>query len=314
MSKWIVMGASSFSGRAFCKHLERHGHDVIRFSRPQQDLTSELGWVNIGVSLHAHKNTDYVVNFAALNMVADSWNHYADYYSTNVLGVAWFARACQLALPNLQKFIQVSTPEVYGDAGIPLIGEDRAYNPSTPYAVSRAAADMDLMVLHRATGFPVCFTRTVNVFGPGQQPYRVIPKTILKILRGEKLMLEGGGRSLRSFIHIDDVARGIELIARSGRATLNGNIFHMSGAEPVSIRSLVYDLCVEMGVLFENCVIEVPERLGKDKAYILSDAKIRNLLGWAPEERPNALREMVLWYREHAHDYARDSLEYTHKG
>ena len=87
----------------------------------------------------------------------------------------------------------------------------------------------------------------------------------------------------------------------------------MNGVEPCSIRSLVHDLCIEMGVPFEDNVVDSPERTGKDKAYILSDAKIKNLLHWAPVERPTALREMVVWYRDHANDYANDSLEYGHR-
>lgn len=311
MSKWIVIGGSSFSGQAFCSAMIYQGHTVVATSRKSLDLGSAALQDHAVAICERNPDTDYVVNFAALNMVAESWAHYKDYYHVNVVGVAQVARVCQALLPNLRKFVQVSTPEVYGAAPAmsnPMT-EYQPYCPSTPYAVSRAAADMDLAALHRATGFPVCFTRTVNVFGIGQQPYRVIPKTVLKILRGEKLKLEGGGESERSFIHIDDVARGIQAVAERGAA---GEIYHMSGAPAVRIRVLIGRICAHMGRKFDDVVEVVPDRLGKDKAYHLNDHKIRTVLKWRPEFRATVLEDVVAWYVAHAEDYKNDSLEYKH--
>lgn len=309
MNTWMVMGANSFSGTAFCRYLESLGERVIEVT--SRDLKLPFATMLAPMpKVFADNSPDYVVNFAALNMVAESWEHFADYYKVNTLGVAQFARACR-HFPRMKKFVQVSTPEVYGTGATGrYVTEAQLFSPSTPYAVSRAAADMDLLALHRAQGFPVCFTRTVNVYGEGQQLYRIIPKTIMKILRGEKLKLEGGGVSTRSFIHIDDVCRGIYRVALDGRV---GEAYHMAHPEQMPIRAIVHAICWYMGKKFDELVEEAPERLGKDMNYQLNDQKIRSELEWSETVKlGDRLPAIINWYRENVTFDA--PLEYEHKG
>lgn len=302
--RWAVIGASSFSGNAFCNLLEAMGFDYLPLSRPKLDLNKRH---TASFALHDYK-PDYVVNFAALNVVADSWKYYDDYYQTNVVGCARLAQLC--ADIGVKKFVQVSTPEVYGNT-VPDMHESLMYAPSTPYAVSRAAFDMHLMAMHRAQGFPVCFTRSVNVYGEGQQPYRIIPKTILKILRGEKLFLEGGGKSRRAFIHIEDMARAIYCVAISGEA---GKIYHAAHPMLFPISRLVEDICLTMGASYRDVVADVAERRGKDMAYTLNDDRLR-ALGWGNRRHlEESLPQVVKWYVEYQEDYKNNSLEYEHKG
>ena len=108
----------------------------------------------------------------------------------------------------LDQFIRISTPEVYGSTS-KVISEDHPYSPSTPYAISQMATDTSLMAFHNNLGFPVAITRAANYYGPGQQLYRIVPKTILSILKGTKLNLHGGGKSVRAFIHAKDSADGV---------------------------------------------------------------------------------------------------------
>lgn len=305
--RFAVIGASSFSGKSFCQYARRHNDaEVLEISRPQFDLNVKDD--RIISALDAFR-PEYVVNFAALNMVAESWAHWQDYYETNVIGVARLAQALR-DRDYLGKFIQVSTPEVYGSTDT-FIKEGAPFKPSTPYAVSRAAADFHLEALHRAHGFPVCFTRTVNVYGPGQQPYRIIPKTVLKVLRGEKLKLHGGGASSRSFIHIDDVADAIHDVARIG---VLGETYHIATNEQTRIRDLVLMICNHLGVRFEDVVEVDAERTGKDMAYQLDCSKIRDTMGWAPlHDFEVGLARTVEWFKARAADYASDSLEYEHR-
>lgn len=300
--RWAVVGANSFSGNAFADYIEHEGEETLRLSRPDFDLNSS------SMSKLESFEPDYVVNFAALNMVAESWAYFADYYRTNVIGLSRLADA--LRGTRMKRFIQVSTPEVYGTTET-FIKEDAPYNPSTPYAVSRAAADMHLKALYKATGFPVIFTRTVNVYGPRQQLYRIIPKTVLKIHRNEKLKLHGGGLSTRSFIHILDVARGIALVAGKGDV---GEVYHMSTNTQTSIRNLVERICEQMKVKFSDVVEDDAERTGKDKAYQLCDEKIRSL-GWEDRIDISAgLSATVYWFDARAERFAGRSLEYEHRG
>ena len=101
----------------------------------------------------------------------------------------------------------MTTPEVYGSTDGGWIKEHNHFAPSTPYAVSRAACDLHLHSFHQAYGFPVVFTRAANVYGPGQQLYRIIPRALLSARTGESMQLHGGGHSVRAFIHIKDVVR-----------------------------------------------------------------------------------------------------------
>lgn len=319
--KFAVIGASSFSGTAFLAHLDRQRIQAQGFSRPKYDLNRSLDAL---LERLEALQPEYVVNFAALNMVAESWAHFPDYYRTNVIGVANLAEGLR-GQPWLKKFVQVSTPEVYGAqsqgtiAGgtykgwataseCEFIEEGAPFRPSTPYAVSRAAIDMHLQALHNVYGFPVAFTRTVNVYGPGQQPYRIIPKTVFSIRRGERLQLHGGGVSTRSFIHIADVAEATLRVARDGR---DGETYHIATARQTAIRDLVRMTCERMGADFEQVTQVDAERPGKDMAYQLDDSKIRAELGWQDMiGLEDGLAETVAWF---AKAQMPQSLEYEHR-
>jgi dTDP-glucose 4,6-dehydratase len=306
--KIAVLGASSFSGKAFVAHALELGVEVLQLTRSQgHDLNSGIDLIKNEVSTF---KPSHFVNFAALNVVADSWKYFPDYYRMNVIGVANLAEAIR-RIDSLEKFVQVSTPEVYGNSISGEINPDERFNPSTPYAVSRAAADMHLQALHRTYGFPVCFTRTVNVYGPGQQPYRIVPKTVLKIARGEKLKLEGGGESRRSFIHVRDMAAGTMLAAQRGKP---GLVYHFSTPEVTKIKTLVATICQTLGVDFKASVENVMDRPGKDRMYKLNWRLARHGLDWGPEiSLEDGLEETVDWFKAHAEDYKSHSLEYDHR-
>ncbi len=125
--------------------------------------------------------------------------------------------SCCATIDCLERYVHVTTPEVYGSTD-GWVREDAPFNPSTPYAVSRAAGDMSLRTYFANYRFPVVFTRAANVYGPGQQLYRIIPRTILAAMGGQKLRLDGGGKSVRVFIHMRDVSDATLKIALSGTA------------------------------------------------------------------------------------------------
>lgn len=304
--KIAVLGGNSFSGMSFVSVARKAGHDVLPMARPMFDLVRSFP--TIMAALERFK-PNVVVNYAALNMVADSWAHAGDYYLTNVGGVCHLAD--YLATRTwLERFVQVSTPEVYGNTAYDA-GPHRTYLPSTPYAVSRAAADMHMHALHAARGFRVCFTRASNVYGPGQQPYRIIPKTVLKIMRGEKLRLEGGGLSGRSFLHVRDMAEGTLGVATEGQP---GEIYHFATHEMTRIRDLVETICMIMGEDFGSCVEESIERPGKDRLYQLDCRWTLEQLGWYPKiPLGTGLAETVAWFKAHAADYENRTLEYEHR-
>lgn len=301
-----VLGANSFSGAAFCRYAAEAGHGVMPLRRPHHDLNTGLDNIMRAVD---DAQPEYFVNFAALNMVGESWQFYDDYYRTNVLGVARLAQRLG-ERSFLKKFVQVSTPEVYGTTDVHL-KEGAAMRPSTPYAVSRGAADLHLMALHATYAFPVCFTRSVNVYGPGQQAYRIIPKTVLSIAKGRRLQLHGGGVSTRSFLHINDVADSILRVMLEGRL---GETYHTSTWVQTRIVDLVGKVCELMGVYLGDVIEPAPERPGKDMAYQLDHSKIRDELGWSPRiTLDEGLAETVAWFKERAAQFDDAAMQYVHR-
>ena len=256
-----------------------------------------------------NEKPDYIVNFAAQSMVAESWLYPVDWMMTNV--VATVKLHDQLRkFKFLKKYIHISTPEVYGSCQ-GLVSTDARYNPSTPYAVSRAASDMWLTALHKNYQFPVVFTRAANVYGPGQQLYRIIPKTILSIKLGMKLPLHGGGHSVRSFIHIDDVADGT---LRALQKANPGDIYHFSTTENIAIRDIVKLICNRLDVKFEDVVNITEDRPGKDAAYLL-DAKDSYLkLAWKDSiSLEKGIDETIAWVDRHLSKLKTIPFEYIHK-
>jgi dTDP-glucose 4,6-dehydratase len=163
----------------------------------------------------------------------------------------------------------------------------------------------------KAYQFPVVFTRAANVFGPGQQLYRIIPRTILCILLNQKLKLEGGGRSVRSFIHIRDVADGTLRALRNGKP---GEIFHLSTPRHISIKEVVEEVCRQMDVAFDDVVEIVGDRLGKDAAYTLDSSRARQNLGWEPQiSLEEGIKETIPWAREHLEALKTQPAGYIHK-
>ena len=251
----------------------------------------------------------YVVNFAAQSMVGESWKHPDHWFMTNVVSTVRLherLRHCDF----IRKYVHVTTPEVYGSTE-GFIREDAPFRPSTPYAVSRAAGDMSLRTFFEAYKFPVVFTRAANVYGPGQQLYRIIPRTILFIMLGRKLQLHGGGISRRSFIHMNDVSNATWRVAREAPP---GEAYHISTNEVVTIREVVERVCKKLGASFEANVELVGERLGKDAAYMLDSAKIRQQLGWTDRiSLDHGLDETIAWIERFFDDLKSLPFDYIHK-
>ena len=213
-------------------------------------------------------------------------------------------------LDFLERYVHVTTPEVYGSTE-GFIKETAPFNPSTPYAVSRAAGDMSLRTYFEAYKFPVVYTRAANVYGPGQQLYRIVPRTILFLLLGKKLQLHGGGHSRRSFIHMRDVSSATWKIATDAPI---GEAYHISTGEIVTVRQLVERLCAMLGKRFEDSVEIVGERLGKDAAYMLDSAKLRDTLGWKDAISLDAgLAECIDWVKSNLDDLKQQPFDYAHK-
>ncbi|SDT85626.1 GDP-mannose 4,6-dehydratase [Desulfobacula phenolica] len=326
--KVLVLGSNSFSGSHFVDAALNQGMNIVGISRSkelatvflpykwkpiknnqfsffQYDLNHDLDRI---LEIIFDYKPDYIVNFAAQGMVAESWDNPDQWFMTNTLSAVKLHQRLKDCV-FLKKFVQVSTPEVYGSSE-GNVKESKVYNPSTPYAVSKAAIDMSLMTFFRQYNFPVVFTRSSNVYGPGQQLYRIVPKAILFFKTGRKLELHGGGRSVRSFIHIKDVVQGTLKAMHMGKP---GKIYHFSTSDPLSIRSLVKMIAKHTGVLFNKNVIDVNDRSGKDKAYLLDDSRTSGELGWQAEiSLELGIKETIEWINHSIDDLKKEKFEYVH--
>jgi dTDP-glucose 4,6-dehydratase len=170
---------------------------------------------------------------------------------------------------------------------------------------------MSLKTFFDAYDFPVVFTRAANVYGPGQHLYRIIPRAILYFMLGKKLQLHGGGHSVRSFIHIHDVADGTLRAARNGDP---GEIYHLSTTRNISVRSLVQMIAEQMESSFEDNIEDVGERLGKDAAYLLDSTKAREALEWKDQmSLEQGIEETIAWVKDNLDELKKQPLEYIHK-
>ncbi len=323
----LVIGSNSFAGSNFINFLLNKNCRVLGISRSNEykelflryktskriknfkfykmDLNKDLKKILILIKT---KKPKYIVNFSAQGMVAESWIRPLDWYETNLISQTNLVENLK-HLKFLKKFIQFSTPEVYGNTKS-FQKENFNFNPTTPYANSRASIDFHLRNLFKAYKFPVIFTRTANIYGPGQQIYRIVPKTILSAMLKKKLPLHGNGQSFRSFIYIDDVSKALFKILFSGKI---GETYHISTNNLVSIKKLVLIIFKKLGVdqkLFYN----VKDRIGKDMSYKLSSNKLRKKFGWKPlVSLDDGLNETYNWIFKNINFLKKIKKNYKHK-
>ena len=327
-NKFLVIGSNSFSGAQFIDYLLEHGQEVMGVSRSNElnpvflPYTSSQNLGNyqfhqIDINNDLDKLTqllqqfkpEYIVNFAAQGMVAQSWKTPEHWYQTNVVGQVKLHDTLR-KLDFIKKYVHVTTPEAYGSTE-GWVAENFNFNPSTPYAVSRAACDLHLMSFFKAYQFPVVFTRAANVYGPGQQLYRIIPRAMLYARLGKKMQLDGGGKSIRSFIHMRDVSDATFKIALSGQV---GETYHISTREYLSIRDLVEKIASLTNVQFSELADVTGDRLGKDQAYLLESTKLREQLGWNDKiNLDDGLKDTLSWVDKNLEILKTQNADYVHK-
>jgi dTDP-glucose 4,6-dehydratase len=278
-----------------------------KFVFTQVDLNHQLGDLVRDLCSYRPK---VIVNFASQCMVNESWQYPEQWMQTNVVALTSLVRA-MAGCDFLERYIHFTTPEVYGPtAG--WVKESFDFKPSTPYAASRAAGDWVVKMWLDQYGLPAIFTRAANIYGEGQQLYRIIPKTLLFAMRSRKIPLHGGGTSVRSFVHMDDVSDALLRIIAAGTI---GASYHISPDESVSIRVLVEMIGSLANVPPDRLYEIVGDRLGKDQAYLLDAGFIRDSLGWAPAiSLAEGLERCYQWVSLNQQDFsASDATSYIHK-
>jgi len=326
--KFVVIGSNSFSGSDFIDLLcNDERNEIVGISRSpeksalflpyKQRQGANFKFYHMDLNTHMPQiielldsfEPEYVVNFAAQSEVAPSWEHPHQWFQTNVVALAKLTNALR-DRHYLKRYMHISSPEVYGTCE-GRVTESAPLNPSTPYAASKAAADLFLFTLVKGFRFPLIMIRSTNVYGAHQQLFKIIPRTVINIKMGKMVELHGGGRAVKSYIHIRDISRGELLAMEKGRV---GEIYHLSPDKGIAVRDVVKIICDKMGIAFEKATKTIEERLGQDAAYVIGSARARQELGWRPKvSLEEGLAEVIAWVRDNWQDISREPHAYIHK-
>jgi dTDP-glucose 4,6-dehydratase len=234
---------------------------------------------------------DVVVHFAAESHVDRSILGAADFVMTNVVGTQTLLSSALLA--GIEKFVHVSTDEVYGSIPAGSWDESQPLSPNSPYSASKASSDLLALAYQRTHNLPVCVTRCSNNYGPYQFPEKIIPLFLTNLMDGGTVPLYGDGRNVRDWLHVDDHCRGIHLVLDGGRT---GEVYNIGGGTELSNRDLTAKLLAASGAGWER-VVHVEDRKGHDLRYSVDISKIRSELGYTPQVAfEQGLAETVQWY------------------
>jgi dTDP-glucose 4,6-dehydratase len=235
---------------------------------------------------------DAVVHFAAESHVDRSVRDAGVFVDTNVSGTQRLLDAALRA--DVDRFVHVSTDEVYGSIEEGSWSEDHLLEPNSPYSASKAASDLVARSYHRTHGLNVIVTRCSNNYGPYHFPEKLIPLFVTNLIDGVQVPLYGDGRNVRDWLHVDDHCRGISMVLSRGRA---GEIYNIGGGTELSNTELTQLLLEAVGADW-NAVRHVEDRKGHDLRYSVDIAKIRHELGYEPQvEFRQGLADVVDWYR-----------------
>ncbi len=326
--KVLVIGSNSFSGADFIDLLlEDPSNDVVgisrspekgpvflpylkrrgaRFAFHRMDLNKDAERI---VGLADSFKPSFIVNFAAQSEVAPSWEHPEHWFETNVVALSRLLNALK-GRDYLRRYVHISSPEVYGTCE-GTVTESAPLNPTTPYAASKAAADLFLWTLVKNFRFPLVMIRSTNVYGAHQQLFKIIPRSAIYLKLGKKIQLHGGGAAVKSYIHIRDISRGELAAMEKGR---DGTLYHLSPDSGVAVRDVVSKICSLLKKDFAASTETVAERLGQDKAYVIDSTRARTELGWKPRVGVDeGLAEVVRWVESYWKEIQSMPLQYVHQ-
>lgn len=308
--KFFITGGAGFIGSNFIRYiLKQHpdyqlvSYDVLTYAGNLENLRDIEGnprykFVKgdicdekaVEQTIFTEK-PDVILNFAAESHVDRSILDPSAFIKTNIFGVRVLLETAKKF--GIKRFVQISTDECYGSIKDGEFKETDPLLPNSPYAASKAGADLLVRSYHKTFGLPVSITRSSNNFGPFQFPEKVIPLFITNLLEGKKVPLYGTGQNVRDWIYVGDNCSGIDAVLNKG---ILGEVYNIGGGNELSNLELTSFILKELG-RGEEWIEHVADRPGHDFRYALDTAKIRTL-GWAPAfEFSSALKETIEWYK-----------------
>ena len=239
-------------------------------------------------------NIDHIVNFAAESHVDRSILHPEVFVETNVQGTLALLDVAKRE--GVEKFLQVSTDEVYGTLGATgYFTEESPLQPNSPYSASKASADMMVRAYYETYGLNVNITRCSNNYGPYQFPEKLIPLMTSNGMEGKDLPIYGNGKNIRDWLYVSDHCQAIDLVLRDGKP---GEIYNVGGHNERTNNEIVHLIVDNLGIS-EDHIKYVKDRLGHDKRYAIDPTKIETELGWKPEYTfDTGIVKTIDWYKD----------------
>jgi dTDP-glucose 4,6-dehydratase len=309
MKRIVVTGGAGFIGSNFVKYiLERYPHysvhvlDKLTYAGNMANLESCKGKQNFSFQKgdicdkrdvdEACQKADWIVNFAAETHVDRSISGPQAFVETDVLGTHVLLEAVREH--SIERYVQISTDEVYGSIAQGSFTEESPLNPSSPYAASKAGADLLVLAYWTTHRLPVLITRSSNNYGPYQHPEKFIPLFITNALEDEELPLYGDGLNVRDWLYVTDNCRAVDLILHNGT---EGEIYNIGANEEKKNIEVAHQILACLGKS-TSLIRRVTDRKGHDRRYSLDSSRIRKL-GWKPEANfEESLKQTVAWYTE----------------
>ncbi len=325
-SKILLLGSSSFSGASMVKYLldknKYSVHGTYRRKKNSSYLPYKFSknfklFKEYKVDLSKNSNQllkvvakikpDYIIDFASICMVNESWKNSEFYFQTNVLSKIKTIE--YLSKTNfLKKYIYISTPEIFGSSKNFISENHNIFNPSTPYATSKLSAEILLKNYFKNYNLPLIISRFSNFYGPGQPIYRLVPKIIACIDNNIKFPIQGNGKSKRNFIFTYDFCSGINKMIEKGKI---GRTYHFSGSNLNSVFDVVRTVCDLKAHNIKKLIKKGRGRIGHDLVYKLDTKKTRKSLNWKPVySLRKGLKEIIIYHNRHFNNVPNKFFKY----
>jgi dTDP-glucose 4,6-dehydratase len=311
MKNILITGGAGFIGSNFINHVlnERDDYNVVNLDKLTYAGNLEnLKHTDTKKNYHFIKgdiaNSDlvnyifekhqikFVINFAAESHVDRSILGSEIFYRTNVIGTNVLLETARRY--EVEKFVQISTDEVYGSLGSEgLFTERTSLSPNSPYSSSKAAADMMALSFHHTYGIPVVITRCSNNYGQYQFPEKLIPLMIINALNNKKLPVYGDGMNVRDWIYVIDHNKAIDIVFEKGKA---GEVYNIGASNEMPNIEIV-KLILKYLKKSEDLIEFVKDRPGHDRRYAIDSTKIKMVLKWEPVFTfESAIQDTIDWY------------------
>lgn len=310
---YLITGGAGFIGSNYIRYLFKRYKDIMIVNLDKltyagntanlKDIESSENYIFIKGDICDNEvvnkvfreyHPDYLINFAAESHVDRSIGNPDDFIRTDIFGVYILLEASKEL--GIERFIQISTDEVYGSIEKGSFTEESPLKPSNPYSASKTGGDRLAYSYFATYGLPVVITRASNNFGPYQYPEKLIPLFVTNALEDKQLPIYGDGRNVRDWLFVEDHCRAIEFILQKGKV---GEVYNIAGAsekENIQITNHILELLGKSNSLIRY----VADRIGHDRRYSLDTSKLYNL-GWKQEyEFGDALKETIQWYKENS--------------